>query len=161
MKTILAPVDFSGMTDAVVAEASILARALNARVVLFTVVQPPVVLAEYAPLFENIADITSAGEKNALRQLARLEERLQADFVSSESSHALGPPIAHIVDQAERCAADYIVMGSHGHTSLYDLLVGSTTHGVLLRARCPVIIVPAVKDASPTKPPRKSRVIRS
>lgn len=161
MKTILAPVDFSGMTDAVVAEASTLARALDARVVLFTVVQPPVVLAEYAPMFENIADITSAGEKNAIRQLAKLEERLQADLVSTESSHALGPPIARIVDQAARCEADYIVMGSHGHTALYDLLVGSTTHGVLMRAKCPVIIVPAVKDATPPKPRRKGRAARA
>ncbi|MBI4621943.1 MAG: universal stress protein [Verrucomicrobia bacterium] len=44
--------------------------------------------------------------------------------------------------QAEKNAADFIVMGSHGHTALYDLVVGSTTHGVLRRATCPVVIVP-------------------
>jgi nucleotide-binding universal stress UspA family protein len=38
------------------------------------------------------------------------------------------------------------VMGSHGHTALYDLLVGSTTHGVLMRAICPVVIIPAIKE---------------
>jgi nucleotide-binding universal stress UspA family protein len=36
-------------------------------------------------------------------------------------------------------------MGSHGHTAFYDLLVGSTTHGVLMRANCPVVIVPPEK----------------
>ena len=45
--------------------------------------------------------------------------------------------------EAVTCGADYIVMGSHGHTPLYDLLVGTTTHGVLKNARCPVVIVPA------------------
>src|SRR5687768_7243930 len=39
MKTILTPVDFSGVTSAVVSEAAALARALHARVVLFAVVQ--------------------------------------------------------------------------------------------------------------------------
>lgn len=156
MKTILAPVDFSGVTDAVVSEAAALARALHARVVLFAAVQPPVVMAEYAPILENIAEINAAGEKHATRQLAKLEEKLQAELVPYESSHALGSPISLIVDRAEKCEADYIVMGSHGHTALYDLLVGSTTHGVLMRAKCPVVIVPAVKDTA-SKKARKAR----
>jgi nucleotide-binding universal stress UspA family protein len=53
-----------------------------------------------------------------------------------------GAPVARILDQAEQRAADYIVLGSHGHTAVYDLLVGSTAHGVLKKATCPVIIVP-------------------
>ena len=148
MKTILAPIDFSGITDVVVAEATALGRALNARVYLFTVVQPPVVANEFAPLFENMAEITAAGEKHASRELVKLETRIQVEFVNAESSHAIGQPIPLIVAQAEKCQADYIVMGSHGHTALYDLLVGSTTHGVLMRAKCPVIIVPASKAQS-------------
>ena len=154
MKTILAPIDFSSITEAVVAEATTLARALNARVCLFTVVQPPVVMTEYAPILSNIAEINAAGEKHAARQLEKVADRLRAEFISVESDHAVGPPIHLIVNQAEKCAADYIVMGSHGHTALYDLLVGSTTHGVLMRAKCPVMIVPASKDAA-TKKTRK------
>jgi len=30
-------------------------------------------------------------------------------------------------------------MGTHGHGAIYDLLVGSTTHGVLEKAPCPVL----------------------
>jgi len=36
-----------------------------------------------------------------------------------------------------------IVMGSHGHGALYELLVGSITQGVLKAAKCPVVVVPA------------------
>lgn len=145
MKTILAPIDFSDVSDAVVAEASRLARALDGRVVLVTVVQPPVLTHDYMALMENIAEITAAGERNAARQLAQLEDRLGEEKVPAESVQLVGAPIAHITEQAEKFAADYIVMGSHGHTAIYDLLVGSTTHGVLLRAKCPVVIVPAAK----------------
>ncbi len=158
MKTILAPIDFSGITDAVVSEASTLARALNARVCLFAVVQPPIVVSEYAPLLENIEEINAAGEKNAARQLAAQEARLQAEFVTVESNYTVGSPIPLIVSQAEKCGADYIVMGSHGHTALYDLLVGSTTHGVLMRAKCPVVIVPAPKAGAVAKPRRERQV---
>ncbi|WP_414661036.1 universal stress protein [Horticoccus sp. 23ND18S-11] len=157
MKTILAPVDFSGASDAVIAEAATLARALDARVVLLNIVQPPVLTAEYAPLLQDIAEITAAGEKNAARQLEKLEEKLKGEFVTVEGVHAVGAPIAHIIEQADKVDADYIVMGSHGHTALYDLLVGSTTHGVLMRAKCPVIIVPAVKDGKVRKRKSDSR----
>ena len=151
MKTILVPVDFSRVTAAVVEQASDLARALPARVVLLTVIQPPIIISEYGPLLGNIVEITAAGEKHAAKQLARLEERLAGAFVKAESLQLNGSPIRLIVDQAKKLEADYIVMGSHGHTALYDLLVGSTTHGVLMRATCPVVIVPSPAMAKPLK----------
>lgn len=146
MKTILAPVDFSKISEAVVTEAAALARALDGRVVLLTVVQPPLVITEYAAMM-NVAEITAAGAKMAARELDRLEDQLKNQFIKTESVQVTGAPIAHIIEQAEKYEADYIVMGSHGHTALYDLLVGSTTHGVLMRARCPVVIVPANRPA--------------
>ncbi|MBI4625767.1 MAG: universal stress protein [Verrucomicrobia bacterium] len=142
MKTILAAVDSSGICTSVVAEAAALARAANGRVLLLTVVQPPVITSEYAPLFENIAELTAAGEKAAAGRLAELQKRLVADGIASDTIQATGAPVAHILAQAKACAADYIVMGSHGHTAFYDLLVGSTTHGVLLHAPCPIVILP-------------------
>jgi nucleotide-binding universal stress UspA family protein len=143
VKTILAPVDFSDVSEAVVAEASRLAKALGGRVVLLTVIQPPVITNEYAPLMENIAEITAAGEKAASKRLASIQERLEAQSLSVEVVQLNGAPVTQIADQAAKLRADYVVMGSHGHTAFYDLLVGSTTHGVLMRATCPVVIVPA------------------
>jgi nucleotide-binding universal stress UspA family protein len=149
VNTILAPVDFSGATKAVAAEATALAKALGARVVLLSVIQPPAPIAEYAVLLENIAEITTAGEKAAARKLARLQADLEREGVVVETLQFVGAPIPLIVEQAAKLKADFIVMGSHGHTALYDLLVGSTTHGVLMRATCPVVILPAEKKAAP------------
>ncbi|PTY00369.1 universal stress protein [Opitutus sp. ER46] len=143
MKTIVAAVDFSGITDKVVAEAAQLAKTQAGRVVLLAVVQPPIVATEYAPFVENLADIAVAAEKSTERRLNELKAKLEADQVPCETVQHSGPPVHHILEEAKKRAADYIVMGSHGHTALYDLLVGSTTHGVLLRAPCAVIVVPS------------------
>lgn len=116
-------------------------------------------LGEYAPLMENIAEINAAGEKSASRRLAKLEDKLRASSIEVASDYVVGSPISLIVDQAKKHGADYIVMGSHGHTAFYDLLVGSTTHGVLMRAKCPVIILPA-KDLKSAKA-KKARGRRS
>jgi nucleotide-binding universal stress UspA family protein len=112
---------------------------------LLHVMQPPVITSEYAPFIENIGEIVTVGEKTAAKQLTKFEERLKAEGVETDTLQFTGAPVANILKQAEKCQADYIVMGSHGHTAFYDLLVGSTTHGVLLRSTCPVIIVPAQK----------------
>lgn len=145
MKTILAAVDSSGMSEAVVTEAAGLARATGGRVVLLTVVEPPVITSEYAPVLENIGEITAASEKAAERHLANLRTRLLAEDIVSQAVSLSGSPIMEIIATATEHEADYIVMGSHGHTAFYDLLVGSTTHGVLRRASCPVVIVPPKK----------------
>lgn len=142
MKTILAAVDSSSISDLVVIEAGALATATKGRIVVLTVVQPPVITSEYTPMIENLAEIAAAGEKAAAQQLSRIAARLAADGIPVETVQRTGGPVANILEQAKAHQADYIVMGSHGHTAFYDLLVGSTTHGVLLRALCPVVIVP-------------------
>ncbi len=160
MKTILVPVDFSGATTVVVAQAVSLAKAMSARIVLLNVIQPPALIEEYGPLLENIAEITDAGEKASARHLARLQQQLERRGVQVRTQQATGAPVPHIVEKAAAVKADYIVMGSHGRTAFFDLLVGSTTHGVLRRAGCPVIVVPAVKAkpaATEAPPPRRRR----
>ena len=142
MKTILAAVDSSNTSESVVVEAAELARTTNGRIVLLTIVQPPVITSEYAPALDNVAEITAASEKAAARHLEKLSAQLERDGIATETAQDIGVPVVQILEHARKKAADYIVMGSHGHTAFYDLLVGSTTHGVLLRAPCPVLIVP-------------------
>lgn len=128
-----------------------LAKAMGSRVVLLNVLQPPVIASEYGPFVDNLNEIMVVGERAAAKQLAQLQEQLAAAGLESDTLQLTGTPVANILAQAEKLKADYIVMGSHGHTAFYDLLVGSTTHGVLLRTKCPVIIVPAEEKRATTK----------
>jgi nucleotide-binding universal stress UspA family protein len=144
MKTILAPVDFSPVTDRVCDAAATLAKAVSGRLVLLHSVPPPIITSEYGPMVENLSAIIAANEKAAAKQLKRLQKKLQSQLVVVESLQFYGSPVPHILAQAESLAADYLVMGSHGHNALYELLVGSTAHGVLTKAPCPVLVVPPV-----------------
>lgn len=145
MNTILVPVDFSEMTDPVVEAASALAKATGSRVVLMNSVQSPMLASESAPAIENIGEIIAVAEASAEKNLERLRTRLAKAGVPSDTRQSTGAPVANILKEAGELKAHYIVMGSHGHTAFYDLLVGSTTQGVLKKAPCPVLIVPAEK----------------
>ncbi|PTY03129.1 hypothetical protein DB347_21830 [Opitutaceae bacterium EW11] len=142
MKTILAPIDFSTATESVIDAAIDLAQATNGRVVLLHIVQPPILTSDYGLAMESFQEAVTLSEKHAAKRLAELKTRAESRVPEVQVEQVSGSAIAEILEAAKRNSADYLVMGSHGHTALYDLLVGSTTHGVMRRIQCPVVIVP-------------------
>jgi nucleotide-binding universal stress UspA family protein len=150
MKTILVPIDFSPVTNVVLTAATTLARGCNGRITLVHVVQPPSLVPEYGGMLECVVPLMATAEKAAQRLLAHWQKKLKGMHRLAPKTIQLdGSPTSEILGQAEKLKADYIVMGSHGHTAFYDLLIGSTTSGVLRRANCPVVVVPSrAKPAS-------------
>jgi nucleotide-binding universal stress UspA family protein len=148
MKTILLPVDFSGATGPTVAAAISLARACAGEIILIHVVAPPEYL-EY-PLTEH--DACGHAHTLARQNLQQLLTLIRGEGISASSKALGGFPVKTILAQARECKADVIVMGSHGHTAFYDLLVGSTSSGVLKAAPCPVMFAPLRKMSEPSKP---------
>jgi len=55
--------------------------------------------------------------------------------------HVLGHPADEIARLAEVGKYDLIVMGSHGHTSLGNVVLGSVASGVLARCKLPVLLI--------------------
>lgn len=147
MKKILAPIDFSPATAHVLDAATTLAADLDAEITLFHSTQPPTVTSDYGLAMENVQEIVAVTEKTAQRQLEHSLRKLSDHGIKAHSECVAGSAVNAIVNQAREMDAAYIVMGSHGHTALYDLLVGSTTHGVLKDSPCPVVIVPPHKEA--------------
>jgi nucleotide-binding universal stress UspA family protein len=142
MKTILAPIDFSSSSDRVADTAAALARVHEGRVLLVHVVQPPIITNDYGVGIDNLQEILVMSEKTAANNLERVRSRLATEGLPVDTILLTGAPIPLILKQAALSGADFIVMGSHGHTAFYDLLVGSTTHGILRASPCPVVVLP-------------------
>lgn len=143
MKTILVPVDLSVATTRVCAAACALAKLIGGRVTLIHATPPPPVLMNDYYAFDtgHMAQAMAAIEKGATRKLQSLARRL-ATRHPVQIVQVTGEPVRSILAKATATKAAYIVMGSHGHGAMFDLIVGSTTHGVLRKARCPVLVVP-------------------
>lgn len=146
MSTILVPVDFSPVTSQVVSAAIALAAPTGSRLVVLHVLQPPAVVADYGLMGSFVLPVMETMGQAASSQLERLRKRIEARGLLATAVQVTGASSARLIaSEAEKRSIDYIVMGSHGHTGFYDLLIGSTTGGVLKRAPCPVVIVPANK----------------
>lgn len=146
MKLILVCVDFSDVSDRVVAKAVAWAVDLKAALHLLHVVPPPPPMAVYAPGAGVALPLPTAtlpdtaAEKAKLAEIARRVK--EAGLAVSEELRE-GPVISEILAAADRMDPEAIVLGSHGHGALYELLVGSVTEGVLRRTRRPVWVVPS------------------
>lgn len=143
MKTILAAVDFSLVTEPVVAMGVRLAKVFGARLVLLHVAPPDPSFVGYDAGPQTVRDAVAEELREEHRELQALQERTAAQGVEAHSLFIQGPTVEKILAEAEQQDADMIVIGSHGHGALYQLLVGSISEGVLRHASCPVMVVPS------------------
>lgn len=155
MKTLLVSVDFSAATRAVIDAAAELATQTHAQIVLHHSYVSPIVTSEYGLSLEMLQETAQIGEKTARHQLEHLQDELTARGLSVSTVLTRGGAAWQVLQQAIKLRADMIVLGSHGHTAFYDLLIGSTTHDVLKKATCPVLIVPPAKTKAVAKTTKK------
>ncbi len=59
----------------------------------------------------------------------------------AEIEYAVGPAAETIAAFAEAGRHDLIVMGTHGHSALANLVLGSVATGVLARCKTPVLLI--------------------
>jgi nucleotide-binding universal stress UspA family protein len=150
MRSILAFIDFSDVTDAVVENAADLARAFKAKLILVHVTTPE---ADYegGEMRTNISREGVAGEMHRYHhRLQKLESDyrdagIDATSLLVRSTSARGKPVRKILQEIMRVRPDLIVVGSHGHGLVHKVLLGSVSSAVVRKAPCPVVVVPATK----------------
>lgn len=89
--------------------------------------------------------IAATGEK----VLQRTREMLAAEGIEAQTAilESAGDKVADLlVRDARDCAADLLVMGTHGFSGLMHLLMGSVAEGVLRQADIPVMLLRVPHD---------------
>jgi nucleotide-binding universal stress UspA family protein len=122
-----------------------LAQANQAKLILMTVIADlPLTNEEKMMLRVNVASVKSYNEKQinaALEKLKKLVrpavlKKLRVEFIVRD-----GKPFVEIIRAAADLKADLIVISSHGHSRLAEILLGSTTDRVVQKAPCSVLVV--------------------
>ena len=144
MNTILVPVDFSDATPGVIATAEDLATATHAKLVLLNVAAPDPEFIGYGAGPGNVVQDVARDFQTETQHLEEWKSRIHAPL-EVDTLHLQGPTVDKILDVAEREKPNWIVMGSHGHSSMHQMFIGSVTHDVMRRAHCPVVVVRADK----------------
>jgi len=140
VQQILVPVDFSDNAQAVLEWAAHLAEEHGSRVLLLHVYHLPVEFQQLEGAYLP-ADFWSNVKAEAEQQLDVHAEALRGRGLEVEPLVREGYPATVIIEEACTQAADLIVIGTHGHTGLKHLLLGSIAERVVQKAPCPVLTV--------------------
>jgi nucleotide-binding universal stress UspA family protein len=140
---ILAAVDFSPVTEQVLGALVQMAANFPTEVRLVHVAPPDPAFVGYEAGPDVVRDQVAAEYHASHQQLQQLAERLRTQGVETTALLLRGATVATLIAEAERLPAELIVLGSHGHSAVYDMLVGSVSDGVVRAARVPVLLVPA------------------
>jgi nucleotide-binding universal stress UspA family protein len=135
-KRILVATDFSHGAEAALSWAKALAAAFHTEVVLLHVLDlsrfPPNIAA--APTGQEVlAHVRVENE----REMAKMVER----FPGARPLIREGTARSAILEVAGEINADLIVMGTHGHTGLTHVLIGSVAEHIVRHSRIPVLTV--------------------
>ncbi|KLN53272.1 universal stress protein [Variovorax paradoxus] len=138
---ILMPVDGSEYTRYMLDYAAAQGRWLGntPHEVTFLTVVPP--LPPRARGFMDEAEAQAFYRNEAAGALQRVVEFAARHSWQPTIVHRVGQPGRVIADMAVEEGFDLIVMGSHGHSALGALLLGSVTSQVLAQCRVPVLVV--------------------
>jgi nucleotide-binding universal stress UspA family protein len=143
MKKILVAVDLSSATVQVCNAARDLARDLHAHLVIAHVVPPePLVMKSYVFSAAQKANFAREAKKRAADRLGLLAKWFRKSIPETETVQHAGPVVPTLLRTVGRLRPDYLVVGSHGHSAAYEMLVGSVAHGLIRQAPCPVMLVP-------------------
>lgn len=142
MINIVLPVDFGDKTEQLVEGAVKFAKQLNGKIFLIHVAPSDIGFAIGDMGYQYFPEVETNEIRAELVELNKIEQRIIAHDVDCE--HLLKQGIAKdtILEYAKAKNADYIVMGSHGRSGIYDVFVGSLTKGLTKDSHIPVLVLP-------------------
>ena len=139
---ILVAVDLSPATDAVVEAARGIAELTGVSVHILHVVETEAdfVCPEGDP--ETRRMLVAKEFPMEHRRVQALANKLLDDGLDASAILVCGSSVETTLKEAEILEAGLIVIGTHGHGAVYDVLIGSNSAGIIRKSKLPVLVVP-------------------
>lgn len=152
MKKVLIAIDYHPVSEKVVKAGYELAKSLNAEVCLLHVLDDVAYYGTQYPTFMGYDGYSGMGPDLDLalemRNIAeefieKAKDHLQDERVSTHLAE--GDAAKTILNYAEEWGANVLVMGTHSHSTLEKLLIGTVAGKILEKTKTPVYLVPIKK----------------
>jgi len=128
--TILAPLDGSPLSQAILGPVGFLAKGLNSRVTLLYVLETPVEAADVEIEAEAVKQRERA-KPLAEGYLEEMAAGLRQEGVAVDTVVLVGKPPEAIINYAEERGFDLIAMATHGRSGIARTVLGSVATRVL------------------------------
>ncbi len=142
MKNIVVALDFFDVPDILLQKAKELALAFGAKLWLIHVAAPDPDFVGYkvGPESERLARSHVLREEHV--ELQKIADDIVAEGIVTEALLVQGATSSTLLEEVEKLNSDLLVIGSHGHGVLYNVVIGSVCDSIVRNAKVPLYIIP-------------------
>jgi nucleotide-binding universal stress UspA family protein len=142
---ILVPIDFSEFNQKVISKAIEHAKLVNGELFLIHVATLDLGVIVSETGFTYLPELEETALHEEAEQLNKLQQEITAKGVPCQAIIKQGIPADIIIEEAKTLPADLIVIGSLGHNTLYNMLIGSVATDVIKHSTIPLLVIPKDK----------------
>jgi nucleotide-binding universal stress UspA family protein len=139
---ILALIDFSKSSDKVVERAGELAAFYGAKCWLIHIAMPDPEFVGYDVGPKYVRDHRAGVLKEEHKQLHTYKTKLEGMGVNAEALLIQGAINSTIKHEVKKLEIDMIILGTHGRSRMYNLVVGSVCEYLLRHSPVPLVVIP-------------------
>lgn len=136
---ILVPIDFSDYSKSALRYAVNFAKMFNSEIILIYVVEPVIYPPDFSMGQIAIPTVTTEFDERAKEELTKLAKNEIPSTIKVSTLIKAGKPFIEIIDTAAEADVDLIIIATHGHSGVEQILFGSTAEKVVRKAPCPVL----------------------
>jgi nucleotide-binding universal stress UspA family protein len=139
---LLVGIDLSESTEKIVKKVEEIAKPLSSKVWLLYVAEPEPDFVGFEMDSQSERDFRSKRFHGEHCRIQEIADRMRKNGLDTTALLVQGATVETILNEASKLDVDMIVVGSHGRSAIYHLLVGSVCEGILHKSECPILVVP-------------------
>ena len=143
---ILVAIDLSPASARVIQVSERIGNAMSAEVRVLHVAEADPSFAGYDAGPDVVRDQVAKEFRDEHRSAQAHADTLRQAGLEANALLIQGPIVETILAEAKKMQADLLIVGSHGFGALYDLVIGSSSRGILKDTEIPVLVVPVKKE---------------
>lgn len=142
LKNIMVAVDFNDSIGELMVYADILAQKFNSKVWVLHVADPEPDFVGYEPGPQYIRDIKANEYREEHRNLQEICKNFISEDVKAEALLIQGSTVETVLAEAQKLNIDLLIVGTHKHSFLHNLLQESVSMELIKKAEIPMLTIP-------------------
>ena len=139
---IMAALDLSTTTPAVLRETRMWARRMEAQIYLIHVTEPDPDFVGYGAGPESVRLAVAHKFTRAHQQIEKAAAELRQEGLDATALLLQGATSETILRETDNLSVDVILMGTRAHGTLHDIFMGSVSKGVIQKSTRPILLIP-------------------
>ena len=146
LKNILVAVDFNDAVGEILGYAEGLAEKFGSKIWVVHVAEPDPDFVGYEPGPQYIRDFKAEDYREEHRNLQTITDTFLGDNVKKEALLIQGSTVETVLKEAEKLHSDLLIVGTHKHSFLHNLLQESVSLELLKKANIPLLTIPIEEE---------------